>query len=189
MNKTMASVSVFLFSVSLALSGTIGIQWQHEGYLSDENQTLDPGDMHSLLIWSASSPTDTANLYSMSYGLLSGEYLLSGPEDSQYGHFTSSVVSEFSDSDVGGSDINSGYIFSRVFNPEGTYYWQSAVLGPTHPEYKDMDTGTIIEAGLLTGNTDYTDIQAAPEPGTMALFGLGLATLAFKSRKRRKLSL
>jgi len=112
MNKTMASVSVFLFSVSLALSGTIGIQWQHEGYLSDENQTLDPGDMHSLLIWSASSPTDTANLYSMSYGLLSGEYLLSGPEDSQYGHFTSSVVSEFSDSDVNLQQWI--YIFSSI---------------------------------------------------------------------------
>jgi hypothetical protein len=190
MKKAFALVFVLFFSVSMAKSGTIGIDWRHSGYLADENQSWDStDDYYSLLIWSASSPSGTANLYSMSYGLLAGEYLLSGPVESDFGYFDSTGTLVLSDSDVGGADINNGYIFARVFNPAGTYYWQSTALSPIHIAYDSQSTGTVIDGNLLTGNTDYTDIQAAPEPGTMALFGLGLATLAFKSRKRRKLSL
>jgi opacity protein-like surface antigen len=146
----------------------IGVYWLHTGYTGDENGDFDTGNWLTQLLWSPTAPSGVA---SVGGGLVTGEILLDSLNTS-WGNFDSGAGVEYENS-LFGANLNSGYLFSRVWNVEGTYYYQSSSIAPTHPEYSATDGSTLITADLLTGTTNTTGIQAVPEPATVGLFGLG----------------
>jgi hypothetical protein len=75
----------------------------------------------------------------------------------------------------------------RVAGDQGTFSIDS-LIGVVEVFPRDLSSGTHSVAGNLseanTGNVQRP--QAVPEPGTMALFGLGAVGLFFKLRRRKK---
>jgi hypothetical protein len=97
----------------------------------------------------------------------------------------------FTNSDVGGNNINSGYLYSRIIensSPDpNTYYWQSVITGPGLTVYDEMNPATEI-AHVTAPNPPVTstcNLPMVPEPGTMGLVLAGLGMIALR-RFRRK---
>ncbi|MBP7274795.1 MAG: PEP-CTERM sorting domain-containing protein [Kiritimatiellae bacterium] len=102
----------------------------------------------------------------------------------------------FNDSDVGGLDINSGYLYSRIFstsNPAaGSWYYQSeAVQGPSLAEYVPLNpiilehttslaTGELQQRQMGVGTGMY---QVIPEPATGVLALTALGMLIYRRRR------
>lgn len=78
-----------------------------------------------------------------------------------------------------------GSLYVRVFGaydpgPEDWYYQGALTAGPHINNPSDPSQYT-----TLTYNDAQLDMQLVPEPTTITLFGIGLATLAVRRRKRR----
>ena len=66
------------------------------------------------LIWS-SELNDYQSSTSLDNSLTrEGEVVLNSNTDNSYGLFSSDSVSVFTDADVGGEDINAGYLYARI---------------------------------------------------------------------------
>ena len=103
---------------------------------------------------------------------------------------------QFDDVDVGGLDINSGYLYSRIIEgpaiTAGAWYLQSSLaqLGAGLPVYTNPDTtvnppiySTSILAAPVTIDAD--GLQVIPEPATFGLMGIaGLGM--FLARKKTR---
>jgi len=97
----------------------------------------------------------------------------------------------FSDADVGGNDINNGYLYSRIFQDptptNGMWYLQSDPTGPALPAYDPQNLNIIdYDSTPNDGNSTPFELnqQVIPEPATWAFMGLGV--LAIVIRRLRK---
>lgn len=170
----------------------ISILWTNSGVvLDDTSGTEAPVADGSLvqLIWSL----DYSSLATTEYGsdlLNENEYLLDSTiTTASLGHWSSSVNTTYADADVGGNDITSGYLFTRVFADEtptvGSYYAQGLIDDPTLITYDAMSAGTTYSDSVFSDAT-YVDTQAIPEPATVLIFAPGIAgLLAYRRRKTR----
>jgi hypothetical protein len=75
------------------------------------------------------------------------EFVLETNTENQYGTFSPATVSVFTDADVGGADINSGYIYARIFDSAvpsfGSYYLEMGLQGFGLFEYAIINPGSI----------------------------------------------
>jgi hypothetical protein len=132
----------------------------------------------------------------------SSDILLFAGQTTDPGGFSAGAksFSDHDDADVGGADIHSGWLYAIL-------YHNDTVPGPptepvavgTHALYSDIvDASTIETTGGVPGppteigwqtiqiiddGSNSEVIDNVPEPGTMALFALGLATIAWRRRK------
>ena len=75
------------------------------------------------------------------------EFVLETNTVNQYGTFSATTVSVFTDSDVGGADINAGYIYARIFDSAvpsfGSYYLEMGIQGFGLFEYDFLQPSSI----------------------------------------------
>ena len=114
---------------------------------SSDNEYLDD-DVLVQLIWS-SELNDYQSSTSLDSSLTrEGEVVLNTNTDNSYGLFSSDSVSVFTDSDVGGEDINAGYLYARIFDSAvptfGSYYLEMGLQGFGLFEYDFLNPSTII---------------------------------------------
>lgn len=156
------------------------------------------------LIWSSDAAADPAD-YSTTHYVTGNDVWLNdftvtedgidndGTEFDSYAWFLASEAGTYDD---GGVNSNGGYIYARVFQDTtvdpNDWYYVGAVeaadnLDPNAAQPPSPQTYDI-NRDLLNGDPIDDAIygaQVVPEPGTMALFALGLLTLAGR-RLRRK---
>jgi len=157
------------------------------------------------LLWSAAAPTagdlapgvyDSTDAAGTAYSVPWGtEYLLDSGQGS-FGIYNPGATSQgfYSDSLVPGS-ITAGYVYSRIFSAVGaldqanTWFFQSAnVETPALPiwDTADPENQNLLEhisTSKSSGTFTY-DQQLVPEPGTIALFALGLMTVGLRRFRR-----
>lgn len=103
-----------------------------------------PTDAVHILIWSQT--TAPVVDYATTTGIGAGEFILfTGSALTAQSQFTYNGLS-FDDTDVGGNDITSGYIYSRIFQDSvvdaGDFYYQSPLANiesPTLPTFSILD--------------------------------------------------
>ena len=75
------------------------------------------------------------------------EFVLETNTINQYGTFSATTVSVFTDSDVDGADINAGYIYARIFDSAvpsfGSYYLEMGIQGFGLFEYDFLQPSSI----------------------------------------------
>lgn len=198
MKKTAAIIAVCM--MALGAYADISVRWSSSTYflLSGGDPVAYPADyvptdaLH-ILIWSASA-APTTDYAQPGTGVGAGEIVLwqSPAAMTAGGVFDYGGSPEtFTDADVGGSDINSGYLFSRIFSSSSPaaseWYFQSAAVSPNLPEFDpfviatimDHVTSSAVSGEMSVGSGMY---QVVPEPSVIAFLGLGGLALAARRR-------
>ncbi|MEI6166777.1 MAG: PEP-CTERM sorting domain-containing protein [bacterium] len=193
---------IILFGMSIFLSGiamaSISINLTLTGNV--DNGTVTPwstSDRLVQLIWSKDAPVSSAIFGTTDY-LATGEYLLWSSTALAYGKsltdMDAAAVYSTSAQYSGSQDINSGYIFARVFGSStvvsSTKYFESvysASVPGTLTSYSALDPSSVINYNISSvSQTAATQtMTVVPEPSSVALFALGLGVLALR-RKLRK---
>ena len=178
-----AIIGVLLSSV-ISSDAFITINWTNGGQLQDTSGAgLADGSVIQL-IWSADALMDLV----ASDGSATGDdvILLSAGTVST---FSSGWIIGHQSDTFDFASIADGYVYVRVFDAQagaigiGTDYLEGGMIGgpltdsPGSPSSYDL-------TDVTGGTASQMDMVVVPEPATMALFGLGLAVLGL--RKRRK---
>ena len=75
------------------------------------------------------------------------EFILETNTNNQFGTFSPAMVSVFTDADVGGADINAGYIYARIFDSAvpsfGSYFLEMGLQGFGLFEYDILNPSSI----------------------------------------------
>ena len=169
-----------------------------------------PQSAMAQLIWSPDALQSDATFGNTDY-LSGGETLLDSLtvtyDDRASGEYAwwPTAISVY-ESDAGGAlappaSYETGYIYARIFvdtNPQvndyyyasnpvavaPTYHWDGTGTRPlTAAMNMNVGTGTYGDDPIDSGANSFT-VQAVPEPGTMALFALGLMSLGISRRRR-----
>jgi len=132
-----------------------------------------------------------------------GDYVIwSGNTPDDAGFLNPEVLGTFTDADVGGQTVSSGHVYvyiyqdgtpdvgdqgvmTEIYGPNGstpgsTLNWANANADPK-PDADPLPVSTSETDGVLGGSNGFVVV---PEPGTMALVGVGALTIA--ARRRRK---
>lgn len=110
-------------------------------------ETVLDDDVLVQLVWS-STLVDYQSSTSMDSSLQrTNEFVLETNTENQFGTFSPATVSVFTDADVGGADINAGYIYARIFDSAvpifGSYYLEMGLQGFGLFEYNVLSPGSI----------------------------------------------
>jgi hypothetical protein len=191
-------------------SAQIAIRWDSQTYFAtsgnegstDSADYIPEGAIHAL-IWSSTAAPGASFLSPGSPVGAEEVVLFQGTADAGVGgsfdYAASAIIAE--DADVGGLDINSGYVYSRIFEGSavtaGSWYYQSQVnIGPGIVEYDVLVPSSVLDhrtasdvpypGPALGDTTDPTYgagmFQVIPEPSVMALLGFGGLVLAIRRR-------
>lgn len=146
---------------------------------------LAPGNL-ALLVWSASDNSGSTSVDTS--GLAAGEVQLASLSGANAGVILAPASpTVYNDASVGGADINTGYLYVRIFQDSSIdagdlYGVGSAVLGSSLTEYDSSVPSTIYSdsfnaAPLTLSNT------VVPEPATIGLMGIaGLGMFAARRK-------
>jgi hypothetical protein len=190
-------------AIASTSSAQISISWFQAAAGFQFGGSLIPSDAAHTLIWSTTPaptndyafPTQGINLDPVT-DLITDEWALVVSTNGTGPGIFSYEELRFTDADVGGNDINSGYLYSRIFQDssidEGDLYFQSPTfLGPELPVFStdpvttpDTDfNASSPRSGLIVMETSDADVfTVIPEPSVMALLGFGGLVLAIRRR-------
>ncbi|MFL2877283.1 MAG: hypothetical protein ACJZ86_05500 [Pontiellaceae bacterium] len=146
---------IFIFSfITVTVFADIGVNFGANsnpilkaGETEVTSETALDDDVLVQLLWS-----DTMVDYQSVGGIDSSlkrenEFVLETNTVNQYGTFSATTVSVFTDSDVGGADINAGYIYARIFDSAvpsfGSYYLEMGIQGFGLFEYNFLQPSSI----------------------------------------------
>ena len=154
-------------------------------------------------IWGPSEPTEAAT---PGGGVESGHFVLfssnastpiaGAPTNYGYIYYSDQAASEtqHTDSDVGGANINNGFVYFRLFDTAaangGDRYYQSTSIATSTLPNVDLSSPPIPPAGIVPLNATGKDIPQAmtgtvvPEPTTLALIALSGMMIAIRRARR-----
>ena len=212
---TLAVIGAVALTCGLA-NADIGIDLKDSNNIQSTAGTWLAAGAYVQLIWSADAvysgfggggsgiDQTSASASSGTYLSQYGDYVLWAGVTPDLGGWYTAITdldgnNQYANSDVGGANINSGYVFAYVYidgtPAQGEIFARSTMIGDGTPSGlsdisvlppDELDVAPsatlVLDTGPSGGFTVQPDI---PEPGTLALFGLGLLTLAVR-RKRRK---
>lgn len=145
------------------------------------------------LIWSSSAAITTSGAYDLAALEAANSFYVLSTEVTGANSTWSGFGGTYSNSDVGGNDINTGYFYTRIFQSTGAageyFIDYSMGLGADYV-YDAQVTDTIYGDNVTpagTGNWigDNGTTVAVPEPATIGLFGLGALSAWFIRRSKR----
>ena len=192
------SVTVLaLFSVIVAMG--IGARGDSTFFFYDSwgiylpgGSTLVPAGSLVQLIWSADAayhPATAGQLDAAGY-LTSGDYILFQGYTTINGGWTGDLdgSTNYVSSDVGGNPLPSGYVYGRVFNTSsssptaGTWFVQSTLVQVLNEQTNiPPDSPDVVD--MAPSSPAVMDQQVAiPEPGSLALLGVGAVALILRRR-------
>jgi hypothetical protein len=158
------------------------------------------------LVWSADSSIATpieSSIPTTGGQYADGDYVLFSKPTTVAGGFTDvqmDGIASYQDINVGSQNIVNGYVYVLVFGSgapaAGTYYGVSSLVFPL----SNVDAGAPLGSpnvlnvspspGLVIGPVGQGgqgfQVQAVPEPSSLALLGIGLGLVAFRRRFSRK---
>ena len=155
------------------------------------SSVLGPGNLVQL-IWSASNSSyQTDNLDSSLKN--SGEFILDTTTTSFGGSFNAGTKF-YSNDDVGGLNIDNGYLFARVFESpaptSGDYFLEMGLIHSSNAVvqshiYGDSYTTSLNNLGDTAIDSQSTIVGVIPEPTTVSLIGLSTIGLATYRRRNK----
>jgi len=201
------SISAMATPISINLIGGFGL-WQ-----DSFGSTPIPAGAYVQVWWSLDSSYGQstagevglaeASMVDTDFSASYGDYVIwdgNTPDDA--GFLNPEQLGTFTDLDVGGNTVSSGHVYvyiyedgtpnvgdqgimTEIYGPNGstpgsTLNWADAGANPP-PDADSLPVSTSETDGVLGGSNGFVVV---PEPGTMALFGIGALTLA--ARRRRK---
>jgi hypothetical protein len=200
------STASMAYPIGLNILGGFGL-WE-----DSFGSTLMPAGGYVQVWWSADASYGQANpgeVHLNEAGLAQGEmsatygdYVLwSGVTPDDGGWSGSQSLGTYTDGNVGGNTISSGHVYIYAYNSPAptvgtmgvmTVLYGPNAVGPGQKVWADMNAdpppladdipmSTDEFDGVLTGSNGFVVV---PEPGTMALLGIGMLTIA--ARRRRK---
>jgi len=170
----------------------LAINWSNWQIILNDNATPLLDGAKAQLIWSPTGiTTTTPGAYNVQGGtMLSGEFLLAetvtagwgagAPDD--YGLWNT-VSGTYTDANVGGADIHTGYFFTRIFGNDGVVYGESFldtgavdaslwVFDIDHPGDTTYSKNAVPGTAFETIDLNSNNTTVIPEPGTFGLMGL-----------------
>jgi hypothetical protein len=182
--------------------GDIGVKWlSSAGFYGNPGSWAAGPYPDSLglrqLLWSPNDPSAyTVNSSGFAVGqteFLLATYAPGGGSD--YGQWnegqTSSPILR-NNANVGGANINNGYLYSRVFIdpvPDANdYYYQSPAAGPSLTVYDPFNIATLIthdSSFTALGEPVQLNRQVVPEPSVLAFFAIGSAVAAVRRMRKQ----
>jgi hypothetical protein len=197
MKKTMAVLMVVavagVASADLAVNAKNQTPLVREGFTSiGPGQGLEAG-AYVQLLWKA----DNAGYQSddLAESLLNpGEYLLRDGYADNVGLFNLTSSPAFTDADVGGADVNTGYFYARIFErgtvAPGDFFLEMGIQGPTLTEFDPLVAPSTysLNMGLDVAEVwiDSQGTTVVPEPATIGLMGIAGLGLVLARRKARR---
>lgn len=185
MKKIMAIAMVAMVagitSADLSIDWTSGIA----GGVYDDNGVDFVEGGTAQLIWSTSPMIDTAGAYDVAN--MADEFVLLTDVTGAYGQgFAGSGI--WSNADVGGNEISSGYFYTRIFSATSDSFLDIAGGSPVLATYSATDPSTVysdaVLAGVYTINQNGTTV--IPEPATIGLMGIAGLGMFLARRKSRR---
>jgi hypothetical protein len=147
------------------------------------------------LIWTASAPVFGDSKADVNGGLAAGEFLLQSTVTKDgYGFFQSLVGTvTYGNAVVGGSNINSGYVFTRIFDSAapaaGEWYVDTGLINTSAWTYDPTNVNTVYAANVVSGSglvISSNNTQVIPEPGTIGMMGIaGIGMFLARKKARR----
>lgn len=201
MKKTLAMLAAV--AVAGTVSADLSVNWGNGAGVVDEGGSAAAGPYCEnaiiQIIWSATGiTTASGNSYAVGAGaVLSGEYILTSGTTGSYGLW-SGLGGTFTDADVGGSDIHSGKIFTRIFQDgtpsAGDYFYDVGVMdadleyNPGPPPVASTVTDMTNPTGANGSAINITDggTTVIPEPATIGLMGVAGLGMFLARRKVRR---
>ncbi len=192
----MASASmVMAYPISLNITSTEGL------WVDSVGGTLLPAGSYYQIWWSVDAAyanggvVDEAMIGVTQGGTLYGDYVLwSGTTPDEGGFAGLYPTGTLTDAMVGGNTISDGYVYGYVYETgapsAGDAYLMTQIYGPSTtgpwgnagaalpPPPNEIDFAPS-QGGVMGDSVNFV----VPEPGTMALFGLGLLTIAARRRR------
>ena len=197
MKKTMAVLMVVavagVASADLAVNAKNQTPLVREGFTSiGPGQGLEAG-AYVQLLWKA----DNAGYQSddLAESLLNpGEYLLRDGYADNVGLFNLTSSPAFTDAEVGGADVNTGYFYARIFErgtvAPGDFFLEMGIQGPTLTEFDPLVAPSTysLNMGLDVAEVwiDSQGTTVVPEPATIGLMGIAGLGLVLARRKARR---
>jgi len=216
--KSSSKISLILCLAISLMAGVawadVGVNWYNTTYMADDD-TNNPADYdnepaYGEMYWSTSSTpwtpeagdvstTDTVGMvHSTDQGpvyVLDTVFTTNG----SYGRFGSSIapVVVYSNGNVGGANINAGYIYAMLFDDTNlvgllTQYHVSSVFNTASYVYDVGNPLSFIQLNQAGGAGPYPGddygYNLVPEPMSLSLYGLGMAVLVGLSRRRQRRS-
>lgn len=200
-HKFALAMAVLLGGISIASANPIQLSvFASFGIFTDfEGGNPLPAGSSFQLIWSTDATYESSGVSAadatLSSGQMStGDYVIySGTTDIPGGWAVDEITPDIPNSSVGGNSAHTGFVYGYAYfdvDSNGVdasdQYVRSPIFGnswtDTTPEDNIPDQINFSSgAGAVTGTSG---LVVTPEPGTMALFGLGMLTMA--ARRRRK---
>lgn len=188
MKKLIVVLVAFTASVVVA---DLNIEWKNDDTFFQEDATTYTAAGHlGQLIWTPSASAATSVGLD---GLGTGETELATVSIGAFGLWNDGSA-WYLDSDVGGTDINTGYFYTRVYN--------SATLSDSVTKYVNFDLfdastkngdqaanppvpGDLFSASAATGSVQWDTVTSTviPEPATIGLLGIAGVGLFAARRK------
>jgi hypothetical protein len=147
------------------------------------------------LIWTASVPDLSVAKADVNGGVAANEFLLQSTVTKDgYGFFQSLVGTvTYGNAAVGGANINSGYVFTRIFDSTapaaGMWYVDTGVINTSDWTYDPTNVNTVYAANVVSGSglvISSKGTQIIPEPGTIGMMGIaGIGMFLARKKTRR----
>jgi hypothetical protein len=203
MKKIIGILSVASLIFATGANAQINVAWRNtqaiffNGSIGAGNQIAE--DFYHILVWSPSPAPAIDEYVAEGTGIGENEVILFQGNAGILGGQFNYPAQVFDDTDVDGADINTGYLYSRIFQfstvSDEDVYWESPAsmnFGPTLTEYDPAlippDSDQIIEhvapnsATALVMDASSPNFYLVPEPSVMALLGFGGLVLAIRRR-------
>jgi len=140
------------------------------------------------LIWSTVGAITTPGLYNLAANLGVTEFVLDGTAVAgTFGFFAGGGI--YTDANVGGNNVNSGFFFTRIYQPVGNFFLDIPLGEGGDFIYEPTAPLTTFSANAVNGAPAFVDsngTQVVPEPATLGLMGIAGLGMFLARRKARR---